>query len=309
MFDVTYIGAFIAGLLSFLSPCILPIVPFYLSYLAGVGMNTLTAGTEISGRLRRKAVISALFFALGVITVFVGLGVVATAFGQALREYFDVLRWIAAAVIVLMGLHFLGVIRIGLLFRQLTSEVGDIKHLGFVGSYVIGFAFAFGWTPCVGPVLAAILFTAAVQDTATQGALLLFVYGAGMTLPFVLAALFIDRFMHWVSRFRRYLGVVEKAMGGFFGFIRTADCEQFHEHHCTMDAGPYSVVWRVRLTRRVLLCIVLLYYFLPVFWGFRFRHLKWATTGCTKHRGCGKPLKICARTCRMPISRESAYCS
>jgi cytochrome c-type biogenesis protein len=123
---------------------------------------------------------------------------------------------------VLMGLHFLGVIRIGLLFRQLTSEVGDIKHLGFVGSYVIGFAFAFGWTPCVGPVLAAILFTAAVQDTATQGALLLFVYGAGMTLPFVLAALFIDRFMHWVSRFRRYLGVVEKAMGGFlvlFGLL------------------------------------------------------------------------------------------
>jgi len=132
MFDVTYIGAFIAGLLSFLSPCILPIVPFYLSYLAGVGMNTLTAGTEISGRLRRKAIISALFFALGVITVFVGLGVVATAFGQALREYFDFLRWVAAAVIVLMGLHFLGVIRIGLLFRQFSSEVGDIKHLGFV---------------------------------------------------------------------------------------------------------------------------------------------------------------------------------
>lgn len=222
MFDVTYIGAFIAGLLSFLSPCILPIVPFYLSYLAGVGMNTLTAGTEISGRLRRKAIISALFFALGVITVFVGLGVVATAFGQALREYFDFLRWVAAAVIVLMGLHFLGVIRIGLLFRQFSSEVGDIKHLGFVGSYVIGLAFAFGWTPCVGPVLATILFTAAVQDTATQGAILLFVYGAGMTVPFVLAALFIDRFMHWVSRFRRYLGVVEKAMGGFlvlFGLL------------------------------------------------------------------------------------------
>jgi len=112
-----------------------------------------------------------------------------------------------------MGLHFLGVIRIGLLYRQLRSDAGDTSNLGYVGAYVIGLAFAFGWTPCVGPVLAAILFTAAGQDTVGQGVFLLFAYGLGMTLPFVIAALFIGPFMSWMARFRRHLGLIEKLMG------------------------------------------------------------------------------------------------
>lgn len=213
MFDVTFFGALLAGLLSFLSPCILPIVPFYLSYLAGVGMNQISATAEISPAVRLRAFLAACCFALGVITVFVGLGATATVFGSWVREYFDVLRWLAAAVIIAMGLHFLGVVRIGFLYRQFRADAGSTTNVGLFGAFIIGLAFAFGWTPCVGPVLAAILFTAAGQDTAGQGALLLFTYGLGMTLPFIAAALFIGPFMAWAAKFRRHLGLVEKLMG------------------------------------------------------------------------------------------------
>lgn len=213
MFDVTILGALLAGLLSFLSPCILPIVPFYLSYLAGVGMNQISADAEVSGEVRKRAVLAACCFALGVITVFVGLGATATMFGSMMREYFDILRWAAAALIIAMGLHFLGVLRIGILYRQLRADTGSSTSVGYIGAYVIGLAFAFGWTPCVGPVLAAILFTAAGQDTAGQGAMLLFTYGLGMTLPFIAAALFIGPFMRWMARFRKHLGLIEKLMG------------------------------------------------------------------------------------------------
>jgi cytochrome c-type biogenesis protein len=213
MFDVTYTGAAIAGLLSFLSPCILPIVPFYLSYLAGVGMNQISADAPVTPAVRRRAVLAAIMFAAGVITVFMALGVTATVFGQMVREYFDILRWFAAALIIAMGLHFLGVIRIGFLYRQFRADSGDTSNVSLVGAYVIGLAFAFGWTPCVGPVLAAILFTAAGAETMATGAGLLFVYGVGMTFPFIVAAMFIGPFMRWMSKFRRHLPKIEKAMG------------------------------------------------------------------------------------------------
>ncbi len=213
MFDVTTLGALVAGLLSFLSPCVLPIVPFYLSYLAGVGMNHITAEASLTPAVRLRAVTSAAFFAAGVITIFMALGAGATAFGQLVNQWFGVLRYVAAAIIVAMGLHFLGVIRIGVLYRQFRAEAGETSRMSFLGAYLIGLAFAFGWTPCVGPVLAAILFTAAGQDSASQGIWLLFVYGAGMTAPFVLAAVFIGPFMRFMARFRKYLGVVEKIMG------------------------------------------------------------------------------------------------
>lgn len=213
MFDITITGALIAGLLSFLSPCILPIVPFYLSYLAGVGMNQISAEAEISPAVRKRAFLAALCFAAGVITIFMGLGATASIFGQVVREWFDVLRWVAAAVIIAMGLHFLGVIRIGILYRQMRADAGDTSNLSYLGAYVIGLAFAFGWTPCVGPVLAAILFMAGATGTAGQGALLLLAYGLGMTLPFVVAALFIGPFMRWMKRFRKHLGTIEKVMG------------------------------------------------------------------------------------------------
>jgi len=213
MFDVTYIGALVAGLLSFLSPCILPIVPFYLSYLAGAGIQQLAADGQVPVAVRRRAVLAAVIFALGVITVFMALGATATMFGQVFREWFHILRWVAAAIIIAMGLHFLGVIRIGVLYRQFKADTAGTTSVSLLGAYVIGLAFAFGWTPCVGPVLAAILFTAAGAETSLQGARLLFVYGAGMTLPFVIAALFIGPFMRWMAGFRRHLGTIEKAMG------------------------------------------------------------------------------------------------
>ena len=222
MLDITFAGAGLAGLLSFLSPCILPIVPFYLSYLAGVGINQIADGGTVGREIRIRAVLAALCFAAGIITIFMGLGATATAFGQSVREYFDILRWVAAAIIIAMGLHFLGVLRIGFLYRQFRADAGNTSNVGLLGAFVIGLAFAFGWTPCVGPVLAAILFTAAGQETATQGAFLLFAYGLGMTLPFVVAALFIGPFMKWMARFRRYLGLIEKLMGALlvlFGIL------------------------------------------------------------------------------------------
>lgn len=227
MLDVSLIGAAVAGLLSFLSPCILPIVPFYLSYLAGVSMNEIRAeGGGFTPAVRRRAVISAMFFAAGVITIFVALGAGASFFGQLVREWFGVLRWIAAAIIIVMGLHFLGVLRVGFLYRQFRTDAGSTKNASLLGSYVIGLAFAFGWTPCVGPVLAAILFTAAGADSAARGAVLLFVYGFAMTLPFILAAFFVGPFMGFMQRFRRHLGTMEKIMGLFliiFGVLIATD--------------------------------------------------------------------------------------
>ncbi|MBX2856507.1 MAG: cytochrome c biogenesis protein CcdA [Rhodobacteraceae bacterium] len=211
-FDISYGAAAFAGLLSFLSPCILPIVPFYLCYIAGVSFSALTPDGKIDPHIRTRVVLTSILFSLGVITIFVGLGAVATSFGQQLREWFDSLRYVAAGIILLLGLHFLGVLRIGLLYREARFDLGEQK-LGYLGAYLIGLAFAFGWTPCVGPVLATILFTASAADTAADGALLLLVYALGMTLPFVLAALFAGPFLSWTQGFRKHLKTVEQVMG------------------------------------------------------------------------------------------------
>ena len=214
MFDVTLLGALVAGLLSFASPCVLPIVPFYLSYLAGTGMSNLQSGNGIAPTVRRKAVISAVCFSLGMIIVFVSMGATATVFGTALRSWFDVLRWAAAAIILIMGLHFVGLFKIGLLNRQFTLNFDTTNNMSFGMAFLLGLAFAFGWTPCVGPILAAILFTAAGSDTLGQGVYLLIAYGVGMTMPFVVASIFIGPFLKWAQGFRSHLGRVEKATGG-----------------------------------------------------------------------------------------------
>lgn len=230
MLDVTYFSAFLAGLLSFASPCVLPVVPFYLSYLAGVGMKDISVHATPPPAVRLRAFLSACCFALGVLTIFFGLGASATLFGAFVRDYFDGLRWIAAAIVIAMGLHFMGVLRIGVLHRQFRTEAGDVSQSGLFGAYVIGLAFAFGWTPCVGPVLAAILFLAAGQETAGQGATLLVTYGLGMTLPFVGAALFVGPFMRWVAHFRRHLRKVEMATGALlvlFGLLIATNATRY----------------------------------------------------------------------------------
>lgn len=213
MFDISFGAAALAGLLSFLSPCILPIVPFYLSYLAGMSADEVVSARDGGGSASRKAILPAIAFSLGILTIFMALGLAASSFGQAVRDAMPVLRWIAAAIILAMGLHFLGVVRIPILYRQMRADSGMDRGKGVIGAYVIGLAFAFGWTPCVGPVLAAILFQAANTATAQDGALLLMVYGLGMTLPFVVAAAFVGPFMRWMQRFRRHMGKVEKGMG------------------------------------------------------------------------------------------------
>jgi cytochrome c-type biogenesis protein len=214
LFDISYYGAFGAGLLSFLSPCILPIVPFYLCYLAGISMEQFTDDGTLKDGSRRKVILASVFFALGILTVFTAMGATASVFGQFLRSYFDVLRYVAGILITVLGLHFLGALRIPILYREARINTGS-KPVSFVGAYFVGLAFAFGWTPCVGPVLAAILFAAGAQDTVFQGTTLLLTYGLGMTLPFVLAALFASRFMSFMKRFRHRLGTIEKVMGAF----------------------------------------------------------------------------------------------
>ncbi len=211
MLEVSVGAAFIAGLLSFISPCVLPIVPPYLCYLAGVSFDQLK-DEQANADASRRIILSAIAFVLGFTTVFVGLGATASVVGQAIARYFDVLSIIAGIIILVMGLHFLGLFRIGLLYRQARVEV-DKKPAGLGGAYVMGLAFAFGWTPCFGPVLAAILFVAGSTESAWRGAMLLAVYALGIGLPFILAAGFATRFLGWASRFRRHMGTVEKAMG------------------------------------------------------------------------------------------------
>jgi cytochrome c-type biogenesis protein len=209
MTDVSYPMAAFAGLVSFLSPCVLPLVPPYLSFMAGTAIEDFAAGGE--RRVRRDVPLVALLFVLGFSTVFVLLGATASVFGQVLRAYIDILSIAAGIVIIAMGLHFLGVFRIALLFREKRLQVE--KPAGPLGAYVMGVAFAFGWTPCIGPVLAAILAVAGSEDSVGRGASLLAVYSLGLGIPFILAAFAMENAVSFIRRFRAHLGKVEKAMG------------------------------------------------------------------------------------------------
>jgi cytochrome c-type biogenesis protein len=208
--DVPIIAALIAGIVSFLSPCVLPLVPPYLVYLAGTSLERF-ADKEPEPRVRRETVTAALLFVLGFSTVFVALGASASVVGSLIRAYSEVLAIIAGIAIVIMGLHFLGLTQIALLHRQKRLDVA--KPVGLWGAYVMGLAFAFGWTPCIGPILAAILAVAASEQTVTKGAGLLAVYSLGLGIPFIVAAFAIEPFAAFLARFRKHLRRVEQAMG------------------------------------------------------------------------------------------------
>ena len=211
MLDVSLGGALLAGLLSFVSPCVLPIVPPYLAWLAGVSFEELKDETPRTHQ-RRRVIVAAVAFVLGFTSVFVALGATASVIGQTIAQYFDVLSVIAGVIIIILGLHFLGVFRIAALYREARVQVSR-KPAGPLGAYVVGLAFAFGWTPCVGPVLAAILFIAGSEGSALHGASLLAAYSLGIGIPFVLAAVFASGFLGWASRFKRHMHKVEMAMG------------------------------------------------------------------------------------------------
>ncbi len=213
MLDISFAGAALAGLLSFFTPCILPMVPFYLCYMAGISMAELRDDAGLAPGAQRRLILSSVCFAAGVTTVFVLLGMGATAIGQAFADYLDQLRWVAAAILLAFGLHFLGWVRIGFLYREARVE-SKAEPTTVLGAYLMGLAFGFGWTPCVGPALASILMIASGMGDVTRGGLLLLVYGVGMTAPFVIAALFSGAFLRFTARHRNKLPYVEKAMGG-----------------------------------------------------------------------------------------------
>ncbi|MHA6324965.1 cytochrome c biogenesis CcdA family protein [Roseivivax sp. CAU 1753] len=212
MFDITYLGALFAGLLSFFTPCILPMVPFYLCYMAGMSMTELRADQGIAPGAQRRLFFQSLLFALGVTTIFVLLGLGATALGRAFADWKEPLSYVAAAILAVFGLHFLGVIRVPFLYREARVE-SSVEPTTMVGAYVMGLAFGFGWTPCVGPALASILMIASGMGDLARGGFLLFAYGLGMTAPFILAAAFSGPFLQWTARNRKYLGYAEKVMG------------------------------------------------------------------------------------------------
>lgn len=223
--DVTFFGAFVAGLIAFATPCILPMVPFYFSYMAGISMAELREDGDIAPGAQKRLLISAIMFALGVTTIFMLLGMGATALGQAFAQWKEPLSYVAAAVIFLFGLHFLdemsfhrfGIdfrfkLRFDFLMREARME-SKADPSTVLGAYVMGLAFGFGWTACVGPVLTAILLVASGMGDISQGGLLLAVFGLGMTLPFVFAALFAKPFLAFMQRHRSKMAYVEKVMG------------------------------------------------------------------------------------------------
>ncbi|NMA98871.1 MAG: cytochrome c biogenesis protein CcdA [Phyllobacteriaceae bacterium] len=204
-----------AGVLSFLSPCVLPLVPPYLTYMSGASYDQLRAEADSGspGRLTLRVAITSLFFIMGFSVVFITMGATATAFGQVFRQLLPILTPVAGIIIIAMGLHFLGVFRIGFLDRQLRPNGPGVAS-GPLGGFLLGLAFAVGWTPCIGPVLAAILSVAASRDTAWEGAQLLGLYSLGLGIPFFLAGIAIGPFLTFFQGFKKHLGVVEKVMGG-----------------------------------------------------------------------------------------------
>jgi cytochrome c-type biogenesis protein len=201
--------ALLAGVISFLSPCVLPIVPPYLAYMSGVSLGDMQS--QAAGR--RRAILSAAFFVLGLSTVFLILGFTASAFGAFFLQNQQLFTQVSGVVIMVFGLHFLGILRIPFLDREARMDAGDRGGSSF-GAYVLGLAFAFGWTPCIGPQLGAILSLAASEASVTRGTVLLGVYAAGLGIPFLLAAMFLTRAMGVMQRLKRHMHTIERVMGG-----------------------------------------------------------------------------------------------
>ena len=203
------IAAFLAGLVSFLSPCVLPLVPGYVSLISGTGVEELKSQES---QLLRKVMLNSMGFILGFSIVFIALGAISTEVGQLMARYKSLLAQVAGVVIIIFGLHLTGIFRINALYAD--KRLHNVKGGNTIGgAFVIGFAFAFGWTPCVGPILAVILGFAAAQDSVFKGIMLLAVYSLGLAVPFLMTSLGIERFLKFYSRFRSHMHAVEVASG------------------------------------------------------------------------------------------------
>jgi cytochrome c-type biogenesis protein len=214
MGNITWITAFGAGLLSFISPCVLPIVPGYLSFISGVSLEELQDKKSMAVR---RVFLNSLFFVLGFSVVFIALGASATFVSRFLIDYMPIISKVAGALIFILGLHFLGIFKIRWLNYEKRFHMGS-KQLGIVGSFFVGFAFAFGWTPCIGPILAGILAIAAAEETVTRGIILLAFYSAGLAVPFLLTALAFNGFLTVSSKIKKHFRIVE-IVGGIFLII------------------------------------------------------------------------------------------
>jgi cytochrome c-type biogenesis protein len=214
--EVSLLAAFLAGLLSFISPCVLPLIPGYLSFVSGVTLEEMrgtgAAAAPIKAGTRRRAVIMSIAFVMGFSIVFISLGASATALGALLMEHLALLGKIAGVIIILFGLHMMGVLRIGWLYSEKRVQTTK-KPAGFFGAVLVGIAFAFGWTPCIGPILSAILFVAAGQETVGEGVQLLAVYSAGLGVPFIATSLAINQFLAASARIRRHYHAIEVVSG------------------------------------------------------------------------------------------------
>jgi cytochrome c-type biogenesis protein len=203
------LAAFVAGLLSFLSPCVLPLVPGYVSLISGASVEDLQSQER---RLLGTVMLHSITFVLGFSVVFIALGAVATSVGQLVNEYHSLLSKVAGIVVIVFGLHLTGLLKIKALYAD--KRMHEVKGgSSAFGSFAVGFAFAFGWTPCIGPILATILVLASAQGTVLKGITLLAVYSMGLAVPFLLTSLGVDRFLAFYGRFSRHLHTVEVCSG------------------------------------------------------------------------------------------------
>ena len=216
MQEVSLFAAFVAGILSFISPCVLPLIPGYVSFVSGVTLDEMrgtgAAAALTSAGTKRRAVVMSLAFVLGFSIVFISLGASATAIGAMLMDHLQLLGKIAGVIIILFGLHMMGVLKIGWLYAEKRVQTNK-KPAGFFGAILVGIAFAFGWTPCIGPILSAILFVAAAQDTVGEGVQLLAVYSAGLGVPFIATSLAINQFLAASARIRKHYHTIEVVSG------------------------------------------------------------------------------------------------
>lgn len=215
--NVTLVGALIAGLLSFLSPCVLPLIPSYITYITGLSFADLQA-EHPSHEVKRQTIIHSLLFIGGFTVVFILLGASATFVGGFLQEHVDTVRKVGGVLIILFGIHVSGMVKIGALLGERRIVIHR-KPSGYLGSFAIGLAFAAGWTPCIGPILASILMVAATEGTVLRGILLLLMYSLGLAIPFFLSALALHQFLVFFNRFKKYIRLFEIVTGAFLVIV------------------------------------------------------------------------------------------
>ena len=209
--NVSLLGAFLAGLLSFFSPCVLPLIPGYISFISGASLKELTAADTVAAA-RKKAVLNSIFFVLGFSVVFIALGASATSIGKLFSIYKRPISVAAGIVIIVLGLHMTGLVRIPLLYSEKRVQI-NTRPVNFLGAFIIGVAFAFGWTPCIGPILAGILTVAAAQKTVGRGILLLSAYSLGLAIPFMATAFSITLFFKAFDKIKKSLNIIEWIAG------------------------------------------------------------------------------------------------